>query len=129
MNQCPVAFHSAKGDEGRYVVQVTVSANGTFLRAEERSYELLAAVDATTDVLSRQVKRFKEKPDLELAKEFVASGEYLWNASTFVWRPEVFLDELRVCDPQMYEGVSAIAAAWDTPSRRNRAYRVRPFFH
>jgi putative sigma-54 modulation protein len=50
----------AKGDEGRYVVQVTISANGTFLRAEERSYDILAAVDATTDALSRQVKRFKE---------------------------------------------------------------------
>lgn len=64
----PLADHAivdvrreAKGDDGRYVVQVTVSANGTFLRAEERSFELMAAVDATTDALSRQVKRFKEK--------------------------------------------------------------------
>ena len=64
----PLADHAivdvrreAKGDEGRYVVQVTVSANGTFLRAEERSFELQAAVDAATDVLSRQVVRFKEK--------------------------------------------------------------------
>lgn len=63
----PVADHAivdvrreAKGDEGRYVVQVTVSANGTFLRAEERSFELQAAIDQTTDALSRQVKRFKE---------------------------------------------------------------------
>src|SRR2546428_5090683 len=69
LSRClPLADHAivdvrreAKGDEGRYVVQVTVSANGTFLRAEERSFELMAAVDATTDALSRQVKRFKEK--------------------------------------------------------------------
>jgi ribosomal subunit interface protein len=64
----PLADHAivdlrreAKGDEGRYVVQVTVSANGTFLRAEERNFDLLAAIDATTDALSQQVKRFKEK--------------------------------------------------------------------
>jgi ribosomal subunit interface protein len=64
----PLADHAivdlrreAKGDEGRYVVQVTLSANGTFLRAEERNFDLLAAVDATTDALSQQVKRFKEK--------------------------------------------------------------------
>jgi ribosomal subunit interface protein len=63
----PVADHAivdvrreAKGDEGRYVVQVTVSANGTFLRAEERSFELHAAVDQATDALSRQAKRYKE---------------------------------------------------------------------
>ena len=51
----------AKGSEGRFVVQVTLNANGTFLRAEERSFELVAAVDATVDALSRQVTRFKEK--------------------------------------------------------------------
>ncbi len=46
---------------GRFVVQVTVSANGNFLRAEERSHELEAAVDAAADVLSRQAERFKRK--------------------------------------------------------------------
>lgn len=51
----------AKGDEGRYVVQVTVSANGRYLRAEERNFDLMAAVDACVDVLSRQAKRYKEK--------------------------------------------------------------------
>lgn len=51
----------AKGDEGRYIVQVTVNANGTVLRAEERNYDMAAAVDACTAVLDRQAKRFKER--------------------------------------------------------------------
>lgn len=51
----------SKGEEGRYIVQVTVSANGVFLRAEERSFELKAALDSTAESLARQVKRFKEK--------------------------------------------------------------------
>ncbi|HEU4760498.1 MAG TPA: ribosome-associated translation inhibitor RaiA [Dehalococcoidia bacterium] len=51
----------AKGSSGRYVVQVTLNANGTFLRAEERNAELEAAVDAAVEALSQQVKRFKEK--------------------------------------------------------------------
>ena len=46
---------------GRFVVQVTVSADGTFLRAEERSHELEAAVDAAANVLSRQAERYKQK--------------------------------------------------------------------
>jgi len=64
----PMADHAivdvrreAKGDVGRFVVQVTVSANGTFMRAEERNFDLLTAIDATSDALSQQVKRFKEK--------------------------------------------------------------------
>jgi putative sigma-54 modulation protein len=63
----PLADHAivdvrreAKAEQGRYVVQVTISANGTYLRAEERSFELEAAIDMATDVLSRQVKRYKE---------------------------------------------------------------------
>jgi putative sigma-54 modulation protein len=64
----PMADHAivdvrreAKGEEGRYVVQVTVSANGTFLRAEERNFDMMAAIDATADALDRQAKRFKER--------------------------------------------------------------------
>jgi putative sigma-54 modulation protein len=64
----PLADHAivdvrreAKGGEGRYVVQVTVSVNGTVLRAEERSFEMEAAVDMAADVMARQVTRFKEK--------------------------------------------------------------------
>jgi putative sigma-54 modulation protein len=45
----------------RYVVQLTVNCNGTYLRAEERGPRLLAAIDAAADVLSRQVQRFKER--------------------------------------------------------------------
>ena len=33
-----------------------------------------------------QVKRFVEKPDLETAKGYLASGEYAWNAGMFVWQ-------------------------------------------
>jgi putative sigma-54 modulation protein len=64
----PVADHAivdvrreARGEEGRYVVQVTVSVNGTFLRAEERNYDLTAAVDLAADALDRQAKRYKER--------------------------------------------------------------------
>ena len=64
----PLAEHAivdvrreAKGSDGRYVVQVTVNANGTYLRAEERAAQLEAAVDAASDVLVRQVGRFKQK--------------------------------------------------------------------
>jgi putative sigma-54 modulation protein len=64
----PLADHAtvdlrkeAKGDDGRYIVQVTVSANGAFLRAEERNFDLMAALDAAAHALDRQAKRFKER--------------------------------------------------------------------
>src|SRR3970282_1998072 len=51
----------AQGSDGRFVVQVTLNANGTFLRAEERAAQLEAALDSVSDVLSRQVTRFKQR--------------------------------------------------------------------
>ena len=33
----------------------------------------------------RKVKTFTEKPELDVAKEFVKSGDFLWNAGIFVW--------------------------------------------
>ncbi len=45
----------------RYVVQLTVNCNGTYLRAEERGSRLLPVIDAAADVLAHQVRRYKEK--------------------------------------------------------------------
>jgi putative sigma-54 modulation protein len=53
---------SAKSNKDRQVVQVTMRSNSTILRAEERSVDMLAAIDAVRDKLQRQIKRYKEKP-------------------------------------------------------------------
>lgn len=66
----------ARGEDGRYVVQVTVSANGRYMRAEERDFDLTTAVDACADILSRQVVRFKEKKLLRSERR-VSKGELL----------------------------------------------------
>jgi mannose-1-phosphate guanylyltransferase len=65
----------------------------------------------------RAVAAFKEKPDLATAEEFVRAGGYLWNAAMFVWRVDVFLDELRRHQPDLHDGLIQIASVWDTPAR------------
>ncbi|CAM4111078.1 mannose-1-phosphate guanylyltransferase [Pedobacter westerhofensis] len=49
-----------------------------------------------------QVLKFLEKPDLERAKGFVASGDYLWNAGIFIWNVESILDALANYSPQIF---------------------------
>jgi mannose-1-phosphate guanylyltransferase len=71
----------------------------------------------TPGAVVRHVKRFKEKPDYDMAVQFVESGEYLWNASVFVWRVDVFLAELARQQPELHSGLIAIADAWDTPDQ------------
>jgi len=45
----------------RQVVQATLVANGTILRAEEEAADMYAAIDLVRDKMTRQIKRYKEK--------------------------------------------------------------------
>lgn len=49
----------------------------------------------------RKVDAFVEKPNLERAKEFVASGNYLWNGGMFLWRAETILRAYDSFMPEM----------------------------
>ena len=41
----------------------------------------------------RKVKTFTEKPNLEMAKVFLASGEFAWNSGMFLWRADVIISQ------------------------------------
>ena len=60
------------------------------------------------------VKCFREKPDLITAKEYLASGDYLWNSGIFVWKAQTILDALAERQPQMLAHLQKIVAAWGT---------------
>src|SRR5688572_8884035 len=53
------------------------------------------------------VDQFVEKPDLETAKGFLASGGYFWNSGIFVFRADRYLSELQRHRPDIYAGVGA----------------------
>jgi mannose-1-phosphate guanylyltransferase len=74
----------------------------------------------------RRVLQFKEKPSYELAVSFLESGDYLWNASMFLWRVDRFLAELARQQPELHAGLTRIAAAWDTPERDQVLEQVWP---
>jgi mannose-1-phosphate guanylyltransferase len=57
------------------------------------------------------VKRFKEKPDLKTAEDYVRRGTYLWHLGLFSWTVRRFQGELRRHAPQIAEGVAESGAA------------------
>jgi len=67
-----------------------------------------------------QVLRFTEKPALEVAKRYVASGRYQWNAGMFFWRVSTFLDALKEFLPQTYVLIETLA-----PHIGKRTYESR----
>lgn len=62
-----------------------------------------------------KVKTFTEKPNLELAKEFVSSGEFLWNAGIFVWQVKNILSAFEKYLPEMYDVFAAEKEKFNTP--------------
>jgi mannose-1-phosphate guanylyltransferase len=63
---------------------------------------------------ARAVAEFKEKPSLEVAEGYLASGRYLWNAGMFVWQVRTFLAELERQQPDLRSGLATIADSWGT---------------
>ena len=55
-----------------------------------------------------RVKRFVEKPNLETAKEYLASGKYLWNSGMFVWKASTIIDNFEMLLPEMHDGLNKI---------------------
>lgn len=57
------------------------------------------------------VAAFHEKPNREMAEDFIASGRYYWNSGMFFWRVDVFLTELERARPELARAVREMAEA------------------
>lgn len=55
----------------------------------------------------KKVKTFTEKPDLEIAKTFLESGDFLWNAGIFIWNVKSILSAFHTYLPEMAEQFSS----------------------
>lgn len=71
----------------------------------------------------RKVKTFTEKPGLEMAKEFLASGDFLWNSGIFIWRLKTiiqsFAKHLPEVDNLFREGIGKYATPEETQFLEN----------
>jgi mannose-1-phosphate guanylyltransferase/mannose-6-phosphate isomerase len=90
-------------------------AFGIVARAPETGYGYLKRAKAGGDDVAPienvwKIEQFVEKPDVEKAKEFVASGDYFWNAGTFMFSARRYLEELARFAPDIAE-VCARASA------------------
>ena len=73
------------------------------------------------EVLGRSfaVDRFVEKPDLETAKEYLATEQYLWNSGMFIWKVSSILNNLEQYLPETYAGLQKIKEAIGTEDERS----------
>lgn len=65
------------------------------------------------------VERFVEKPNLETAKEYVASEQYFWNSGMFIWKVSTILNNIKSFLPDTFEGLERIQAAVGTEQQES----------
>lgn len=61
-----------------------------------------------------RVDSFREKPNLETAKEYVKKNEYFWNSGIFVWSVKTIVDALRMYQPSIADIFESIQPYYGT---------------
>jgi mannose-1-phosphate guanylyltransferase len=64
----------------------------------------------------KKVKTFTEKPEIEMARHFVSSGEFLWNSGMFIWKLKTFMEVFEKYMPEEFTLFNDAEAMMDTPA-------------
>ena len=83
-----------------------------------------AHTDGTEDV--KKVMAFKEKPDYTTATDYLASGNYLWNAGIFVWNVATIVESIRKFTPSLAEKMDRMAESFYTDDERVAVEEIFP---
>ncbi len=74
-----------------------------------------------------KVKTFTEKPNVELAKAFIASGEFLWNAGIFVWQVKNIILAFEKYLPEIYDLFVSQKEKFNTADEEAALLEIYPF--
>jgi len=91
------AFEACAADDSEEKLLVTLGIEPTFPHTGYGYIQYTAGDDAV-----KGVKAFKEKPDYETAKQFLAEGNYSWNAGIFIWSARAIIEAFEKYLPEMY---------------------------
>jgi mannose-1-phosphate guanylyltransferase len=78
------------------------------------SFGYIERGDALDEPGTFAVARFREKPPLSVAKEYLAAGNFYWNSGIFIWKARTILEALDRHEPEMHGHLRTIAAAEGT---------------
>ena len=99
------AFHAAVSVGASFASEGQMVTCGVVPDAPETGYGYIRKGESLGD--ASRVSGFVEKPDLETAKAYLETGEYLWNSGVFMMRTSVWLSELERHRPDIAEACRA----------------------
>ena len=74
----------------------------------------------------KKVKTFTEKPELALARSFLESGDFVWNAGIFIWNVRAILNSLEKHQIELYDLFHEGEALFWTEKEQSFINRVYP---
>ena len=108
-SQLEMAFESCQSNDVLMTLGIKPSGPNT-------GYGYIRYEHSDRDV--KRVVSFTEKPDLPTAEQFVASGDYLWNAGIFVWSVNAILDAFKQYLPEMFELFAKNLDVYNSPQEK-----------
>ena len=72
-----------------------------------------------SDANLKKVSQFREKPDYETAKEFLAQGNFLWNAGIFMWSVDTIVNAFKTYQPEQFNLFEKGIACYNTSEERD----------
>lgn len=73
-----------------------------------------------------RVDEFKEKPTLEVAKEYIQSPNYLWNSGIFIWNVNTIINAFRVYEPEVSSIFEGLMPYYGTDKEQNKIEESYP---
>ncbi|MFR9649181.1 MAG: sugar phosphate nucleotidyltransferase [Rikenellaceae bacterium] len=81
-------------------------------------------IQRENDSVISPVKSFSEKPTVEIAQTFLASGDFMWNSGLFIWSCEAIHNALKSHLPELYTIFDSIADTFTTPQQEAAIQRA-----
>jgi mannose-1-phosphate guanylyltransferase len=84
----------------------------------DTGYGYIQIIDKETaadDIRIKKVKTFTEKPSLEMANQFLESGDFFWNAGIFIWSLDSILNAFEKHLPEIIEAFQKGVGIYNTP--------------
>ena len=107
--------------EGRRIVTVGIRPT-----RPETGYGYIEKGESAGHPLIHKVGSFREKPEIDVARAYLASGNYLWNAGIFIWNIDTIVDSLRAFAPDISDKMDSMAEAFYTEDERSRVAEIFP---
>lgn len=99
----------AVAEQGKNLVTLGITPD-----APETGYGYIKFKPDVTLGRALAVEKFVEKPNLEAAKGYLASEQYLWNSGMFIWTASSILENIERFLPEMHEGLKKIQSSFGT---------------